>query len=101
MFQIYILYSESADRYYIGHTEDIPRRLKEHNTADKNSYTSHYRPWILKGSFDVSESRGEARRVENYLKKLKSRKVIENLLEHPEEFNSIVRRVRAIPTRRD
>jgi len=101
MFQIYILYSESADKYYIGHTDDVPRRIEEHNTVEKNTYTSHYRPWVLKVSFDVSESRGEARRVENYLKKLKSRKVIEKLIEHPEEFNIVVSRVRAIPTRRD
>ncbi len=27
MFYIYILYSDSADRYYIGHTNDPDRRL--------------------------------------------------------------------------
>jgi hypothetical protein len=34
MFYVYILYSESADRYYIGHTNDSERRLIEHKTSE-------------------------------------------------------------------
>jgi putative endonuclease len=101
MFQIYILYSASAGKYYIGHTDDVPRRIEEHNNVEKNTYTSQYRPWIFKGSVDVSESRGEARRVENYIKRMKSRKKIEKLIEYPEEFETILSMVRAIPMRRD
>jgi putative endonuclease len=101
MFYVYIIYSPSADRYYIGHTNDLIRRVEEHNTVIKNSYTFKYRPWILKASFSVSESRGEARKAENYLKKCKSRKLIEDLIENPEKFSFISDKVRAIPTRRD
>jgi len=101
MFYLYILYSQNADKYYIGHTDNVQRRLEEHNTADKNSFTSRYRPWMLKQSFNVSDSRGEARRVENYLKRLKSRKTIEHLIEFPDEFDNVLRLVRAVPTRRD
>jgi putative endonuclease len=101
MFYIYILYSESADRYYIGHTDEPDKSLEEHNTVIKNSYTAKFRPWIRKACFEVSESRGEAKRVENYLKRMKSRKLIEKLIQQPEEFEIIVRLVRAIPTRRD
>ena len=78
MFYIYIIYSESADKYYIGYTNDPDRRLVEHNTVIKNSYTFKFRPWILKSVFMVSESRGEARKIENYIKKMKSRSFIEN-----------------------
>jgi putative endonuclease len=70
MFCIYILYSQSADRYYIGHTDDLIRRIEEHNNVIKNSYTSKFRPWILKASLPVSDSRGEARKVEFYLKNM-------------------------------
>ncbi len=101
MFYIYIIYSESADKYYIGHTNDPDRRLEEHNTVIKNNYTLKYRPWILKGCFSVSQSRGEARRIENYLKKMKSRVFIEDLIKCPEEFSTIIKRVRAVPTSRD
>ena len=101
MFYIYILYSESADKYYIGHTSDPMRRLVEHNEDIKNSLTSRYRPWIMKRYFIVSESRSEARQIETYLKRLKSRVYIERMINSPEEFESIIKKVRAIPTRRD
>jgi putative endonuclease len=91
MFYIYIIYSESADRYYIGHTDDPARRLEQHNTVIKNSYTFKFRPWIMKACFGISESRGEARKVEIYLK----RKLIENLILYPEEFDKIMKLVRA------
>ena len=31
MYSVYILYSESADKYYIGHTENIDKRIHQHN----------------------------------------------------------------------
>jgi putative endonuclease len=43
MFYLYILYSESADKYYVGHTDEPNRRLEQHNTAIKNSYTAKFR----------------------------------------------------------
>jgi putative endonuclease len=101
VFFVYILYSASADRFYIGHTDDVERRLMEHNSVDKNTYTSRYRPWVLAGKFRVSESRGEAKKTENYLKRLKSRKIIENLIQNPIDFENILTRVRAVPTSRD
>jgi hypothetical protein len=41
MFYVYILYSESADRYYIGHTNDPERRLVEHNTSELGKPGEH------------------------------------------------------------
>ena len=51
MFYIYVLYSEKSDRYYVGHTNDVNRRLVEHNEISENSYTSKMRPWVLKCYF--------------------------------------------------
>ena len=47
MFYIYIIYSEKADRYYIGHTNDPERRLIEHNTTNEIKFTTKYRPWRM------------------------------------------------------
>lgn len=33
MFFVYILYSRSADRYYVGQTENFERRLQFHNSG--------------------------------------------------------------------
>ena len=79
MFYIYILYSASADKFYIGYTNDPSRRLIEHNTKPFNTYTSKHRPWVLKGCFTCSENEKEVMKTERFIKKQKSRKLIEQL----------------------
>jgi len=64
MYYVYILHSEQADRYYIGHSNDPERRLIEHNTTDQNKFTKKYRPWEMLLSFEVSELRGKAMKME-------------------------------------
>ncbi len=82
MYYVYILYSGFSDKYYVGHTDDVVRRLKEHNELSESSYTSKHRPWILKAYFQISEDRGLAMRVERFIKKQKSRKFIEKVLDN-------------------
>ena len=46
MYVLYILYSERLDHYYVGYTNDIERRLSEHNRR-KGKYTDRGIPWEL------------------------------------------------------
>jgi putative endonuclease len=46
LYYIYILYSEQLQRYYVGSTEDVARRLQEHN-AGKSKSTRAGSPWKL------------------------------------------------------
>ncbi len=80
MYFIYFLYSPSFDKYYIGYSEDPQRRLIQHNTSPRMTYTHKHRPWVLKACFPVSDSRQMAIKMERYLKKLKSRKIIEEII---------------------
>ena len=80
MFYIYILHSGSSDKYYIGSTNDISRRLKEHNELSENSYTSKHRPWGLIACFEVGSSRSLALKIEKHIKNQKSRSYIENTI---------------------
>ena len=75
---VYILYSESGKRYYVGQSENPERRLGNHTTIEKG-YTSRYRPWRL---VYTKEFRGRetAKRVEGKIKSWKSRKMIEKLI---------------------
>jgi len=73
MFYIYILYSEVAEIYYVGQTNDPDRRLDEHNNPEANGFTGRYRPWAMVLRFQVSETRGNAMIIENYLKGRKSK----------------------------
>ncbi|MCE1201429.1 MAG: GIY-YIG nuclease family protein [Bacteroidia bacterium] len=77
---VYILYSESADKYYVGETEDVVRRFSEHNQSERKQFTSPYRPWILKAVF-VCEDRFKARKAEDFIKKQKSRRFIQKIIQ--------------------
>jgi hypothetical protein len=60
MFYIYILYSERADKYYVGLTTNPLRRLEEHNNPSvNNKYTAKYIPWKMMLYFRCSQYRGE------------------------------------------
>ena len=76
MFYIYFIYSKIANKYYVGHSDDPERRLIEHNTKEFNTYTKKHRPWELAHSFPVSDSRGDALKIEKFIKNQKSRKLI-------------------------
>ncbi|HET6994959.1 MAG TPA: GIY-YIG nuclease family protein [Chitinophagaceae bacterium] len=47
MFNVYVLYSESFKKIYIGFTSDINARLKSHNELSIKGWTIKYRPWKL------------------------------------------------------
>ncbi|NOX85522.1 MAG: GIY-YIG nuclease family protein [Chlorobi bacterium] len=99
-FFVYILQSEKFGNYYVGHTDNVEKRVKEHNSIDNKSYTSRYQPWILKRSFFVGNDRGVAMRIERFIKKQKSRKFIEKVIEDPYQIDFIVQLVR-VPRPRD
>ena len=79
MYFIYIIYSDSANLYYIGYTNDPNRRLIEHNTNPHITFTSKHRPWIMKALFECGMSESQAVIIERFIKKQKSRKLLEQL----------------------
>jgi putative endonuclease len=68
MYHVYIIYSESLQRYYIGSTSNLASRLYDHN-HHKSKFTSKGMPWVLVTSF-TCDSNSEALKLE---KKNKSR----------------------------
>jgi putative endonuclease len=96
MFYIYINYSESADKYYIGHSNDPERRLIEHNTTEDNKYTTKYRPWRILLSLEVSDSRGETIKMERFIKRQKSKIFLSRLIiekDNPEYIKRLMKNV--------
>ena len=81
MFYIYIIYAQKFDKFYVGSSQDPWNRLIKHNTSPFNTFTSKYRPWVLKAVFEVGETRGEALRIEKFIKKQKSRTLLLQLIE--------------------
>ena len=66
---VYIIQSLRNDRYYIGSTNDLGRRLVEHSRG-KSKYTAESGPWKLVFSQEF-EKLTVARTVELWLKKQK------------------------------
>jgi len=64
---VYILFSESLQKFYAGHTGDIEKRVNEHNTGKAN-FTSKGIPWKLVNFFECSD-KSEATRLEMSIKK--------------------------------
>jgi predicted GIY-YIG superfamily endonuclease len=78
-------------RFYIGHTDDLVRRLAEHNDAGRGraTHTHKHGPWVLVWS-EAHGDRSSALRREKQIKGMKSAQWIRaNLLNG------------RVPTRRD
>ena len=67
MFYVYLLQSEKDSNYYIGQTDNIKKRLEEHNKGLVKA-TKHRRPFSLVG-YETYRNRNEARWREYQLKK--------------------------------
>ena len=66
MYTTYVLKSLKARRFYTGFTENLERRLNEHNSG-KSSYTKRFMPWEVIFSKHFPEKQ-EAIKYEKYLK---------------------------------
>lgn len=76
---VYILFSRKLDTFYIGFTCDsIENRIKKHN-ARHRGFTSRSSDWELVYS-ESYELKNDALNREKYLKKMKSRKYILDLI---------------------
>lgn len=73
-YYVYIL-ENAQGRLYIGHTDNVQRRLNQHNNPEGKSHLGKYThkdgPWNLRG-FESHPSRAEAMKREKQLKSWKS-----------------------------
>ena len=80
MFYVYIIQSEKSGRYYIGFTDNPERRLDEHNNGE-NPSTRNKGPWKLVYQ-ETFTTRSQAMTREREIKKKKSRKSIQQIIEY-------------------
>jgi len=82
MYFTYILQSESTGRYYVGSTDNLDRRVAQHNDPDYKGSKTTKRfkgPWKLVYT-ESSQTRAEAMSREREIKSWKSRKAIQGLI---------------------
>ena len=76
---VYILYSQSIDRFYIGETIDVENRLSEHNEHFfTGAFTSKANDWTVFLTLEC-KNRTQARMIESHIKRMKSKTYIHNL----------------------
>jgi len=77
-FITYAIYSITLDKIYVGQTNNIDRRIKEHKNG-YSTYTSNARDWklIYQKSFT---SRSSAMKREKQLKSFRGREFLKNLV---------------------
>lgn len=73
---VYILFSETLSRYYVGQTSNIEDRLKRHNGGYVKS-TKNGLPWKLIYKKEV-QTRSEALILEKRIKKRGAKRYLDN-----------------------
>ena len=79
MYSVYILFSQNADRYYIGHTGDsLKESLRKHN-GNHAGFTGRFSDWMIVYSEDYPDNASAYRR-ERELKGWKDRHRLTRLI---------------------
>ena len=78
-FKVYVLYSPSYHKIYIGFTSDLDARLLAHNQLATKGWTIKFRPWIVIYT-ETFFSKKEAMAREKQLKSAKGRLFIKSLI---------------------
>jgi len=91
MYYVYVLKSQKDNKLYTGHTENLKRRLSQHNSGKVKS-TSTRRPFILVYS-ETFPTRSEARWKERFLKTAWGKKQLKIFLENYSSVAQSVERV--------
>ena len=74
----YILQSKKNGSFYVGSSDDLNRRILEHNSGQTKS-TKTGQPWKVVFSYDFDNSNAGLS-AERRVKALKSRKIIEKVI---------------------
>ncbi|MCO6497438.1 MAG: GIY-YIG nuclease family protein [Chitinophagaceae bacterium] len=77
---VYIIHSDNTDKYYVGESQDVVTRNQYHIEHKAiNSYTKIAEDWKIMLTLTVKD-RSEARRIEKYIKSMKSSAFLKKLI---------------------
>ena len=87
---LYILFSASVDRYYVGETPVPDSRILQHNNHFfPKGFTKSANDWsqVLKKE---CKDKADAMYLERFIKRMKSRKFIEKVIDNPRILQEIL-----------
>ncbi len=76
-FTVYVLYSKTHDKIYVGFTSDLDNRLLSHNELATKGWTIKFRPWVVVHT-ESFQSKKEAMTREKQLKSARGREFIKS-----------------------
>ena len=79
MYQVYILKSEKIDRHYIGHSDNLEKRVNIHNRGLVKS-TKAYRPWKIIYT-ESADNKNDAYKREMQIKSYKGGEAFKKLIQ--------------------
>jgi len=92
-FSVYILFSEKLAKFYIGTTDNVDKRLLEHNTGKyKTAFSTKGIPWTLFMNIPCSSSK-QAYDLEAFIKKMKSANFVRRLMKQPGIISSVLEKL--------
>lgn len=83
-YYVYILFTKSLNKFYVGYTEDIVTRIDQHNQSFYDaSFTKQANDWEVFHLLECN-SKTQAIKVEAHIKRMKSKTYLSNLKSYPE-----------------
>jgi putative endonuclease len=102
MYYIYILFSESADKFYVGYIQDPKERLLKHNEQENfNTYTRKFRPWKMLRFLRHPQIKVMQYRLNALLKNRNQENFIEMLCDENSQLSGILAPLVRVPNIRD
>ena len=93
-YYVYILHSSKLNRFYIGTTDNVDKRVEEHNTSKyMDAFTTKGIPWNLYLCI-VCNSSEQAYQIERFIKNMKSSDFIKRLKENSKISDDLLKRFR-------
>jgi len=79
MYKVYVLKSKKYKKSYVGMTNDLERRLIEHNSG-QSTFTKRFMPWEVLYHEEFTEQQ-EAIKREKFLKSSSGRRFLKKIFE--------------------
>ena len=90
MHYLYIIYSDSSQKFYIGETNNIKDRVSKHQSHFySNSFTKIADDWKIVLIFDCIDKE-EAVYLENFIKRMKSKTFNNKIINDPSILKDIL-----------
>ncbi|CAL2091977.1 GIY-YIG nuclease family protein [Tenacibaculum sp. 190524A05c] len=87
---LYIIYSQTLDKFYIGETHNLAVRIKKHNQHEySKAYTKAASDWIYVLQMKCN-NKEDALYLEKFIKRMKSRKFVQKIIDTPKTLEDIL-----------